>query len=182
MSPLAAPPPGADAVAGWGWPQNVALIVPIIAALGAVIVWSLGQRARRREQRSKSFAAALASVEAYAEMPYRIRRRPDTLEARPELTEAISAVQADIAWHQAWLELEAPTVAGPYRALVRAAREQAGAQMRQAWTHPPLHADHEMNLHIAYPREQIDASRVTCLQAMAHAQKWRPLPTQPSGG
>lgn len=154
---------------GWGWAQTVALIVPVIAALGAVTLWALNQRAHRRERRNQAFAAALAAVEAYTEMPYRIRRRPDNVRARHDLTDQISTIQADIAWHQAWLELEAPTVAEPYRALVRAARNQAGAQMRQAWTHGPLRHDRDMNLHIAYPREQIDAARAQCLDAMTTA-------------
>lgn len=178
MTPLQLPfpptPPPAiplptPVAAGWGWAQTVALIVPVLAALGAVVLWALNQLAHRRERRNKAFAAALAAVEAYAEMPYRIRRRPDNIRTRYELTDQVSTVQADIAWHQAWLELEAPTVAGPYRALVRAARGQAGAQMHHAWTCEPLRHDREMNLHIAYPREQIDAARDGCLAAMTSA-------------
>ncbi|MCD2190994.1 hypothetical protein [Actinomycetospora soli] len=153
----------------WGWAQTVALVVPVLAGLGAVALWALNQLAHRRERRSKAFAAALSVVEAYAEMPYRIRRRPDNVHVRHELTDQVSTIQADIAWHQAWLELEAPTVAEPYRALVRAARSQAGTQMHQAWTQEPLRRDQDMNLHIAYPREQIDAARAECLTAMTSA-------------
>jgi hypothetical protein len=169
--PPVAPPHSlvAATAGGWGWAQTVALIVPIIAALGGVVIWSLTQRAGRREGRSKAFAAALASVEAYVEMPYRIRRRPEDGSFRNELTDQISTIQADIAWHQAWLELEAPTVAEPYRVLVRATREQAGAQMRDAWLLDPIRRDTEMNLGIAYPREQIDAARVECLTVMGRA-------------
>ncbi|GAA4893142.1 hypothetical protein [Actinomycetospora straminea] len=177
MSPLLAvlvlAPPAPSAIApaggGWGWAQTVALIVPVLAALGAVALWTLGQRAARWERRSNAFAAALAAVESFAEMPYRIRRRPAGGDARQQLTDQISAIQADIAFHQAWLELEAPTVAEPYQTLVRAARGQAGAQMHQAWTHQPLDRDEDMNLHIAYPREQIDAARADCLAAMRDA-------------
>lgn len=166
-----APPisPFAATAGGWGWAQTIALIVPIIAALGGIVIWSVTQCARRRERRSKAFAAALASVEAYVEMPYRIRRRPDDFGARHELTDQISTIQADIAWHQAWLELEAPAVADSYRALVRVARAQAGAQMRDAWLLDPIRRDSEMNLGIAYPREQIDAARAECLTAMSKA-------------
>lgn len=168
---LAKSPLAADVAAGgeWGWAQTVALTVPVIAALGAILVWQLGQRARRREQRNQTFAAALASIEAYAEMPYRIRRRPHNPRIRHQLTEALSTIQADIAWHQAWLELEAPTVADSFRTLVRVTRAQAGAQIRDAWTQPRLRHDPEMNLHIAYPREQIDAARAECLSAMREA-------------
>jgi len=162
-------PVSAATVGGWGWAQTVALIVPIIAALAALFLWALTQRAGRRERRSKAFASALASVEAYAEMPYRIRRRPDNVRARHELTEQISTIQADIAWHQAWLELEAPTVSDPYRTLVSVTRSQAGVQMRDAWLLDPIRRDSEVNLGIAYPREQVDAARGECLTAMCKA-------------
>ena len=169
-APMPAPPPATTPVDGaWGWAQTVALVVPVIAALGAVALWALNQRAARREGRSRTFAAALAAVESYAEMPYRIRRRPGTVEARHELTDKISNIQADIAWHQAWLELEAPTVAEPYRTLVRTARGQTGAQMQEAWGRDPLRHDRDMNLRIAHPREQIDAARAECLAAMTSA-------------
>lgn len=159
---------------GWGWPQTVAVIVPVIAALGAIVIWALTQRANRAERRRRAFADALAAVEAYVELPYRVRRRRDSAEARHNLTEAISQVQSDIARHVAWLELEAPTVAEPYRTLVRIARSQAGAQMQQAWRNEPLRNDSDMNLHIAYPREQVDAARTSCLAAMAEALRlWR---------
>ncbi|MPZ67873.1 MAG: hypothetical protein GEU83_21130 [Pseudonocardiaceae bacterium] len=172
MTPPPVAPPISPVIAtagGWGWAQTVALIVPIIAALGGVMIWSLTQRAGRRERRSKAFAAALASVEAYVEMPYRIRRRPDDVGARHELTGQISTLQADIAWHQAWIELEAPAVTDFYRTLIRVTRAQAGAQMHEAWLLDPIRHDSEMNLGIAYPREQIDAARADCLTAMSKA-------------
>jgi Flp pilus assembly protein TadB len=62
-----------------GWAQAIALIVPVITVVGAVIgvvvTYSLNQRARRRERQARAFAEALTAIEDYANMPYRIRRR-----------------------------------------------------------------------------------------------------------
>jgi hypothetical protein len=93
----------------WTWAQTAAVIVPFVAILGAVLVWYLGQCAARRDRRATAFAAALAAVEKYAEFPYRIRRRAPTDEARHALADAISETQAEIAFHQLWLDLEAPS-------------------------------------------------------------------------
>jgi hypothetical protein len=112
----------------WTWAQTAAVIVPVLALLGSLLVWYLGQQAARRERRATAFASALAAVENYAEYPYRIRRRAGTAEARHELSNAISDIQAEIAFHQLWLDLEAPTVGD--RKLVNAARRQAGQQMQ----------------------------------------------------
>ena len=157
------------ATAGWTWAQTAAVIVPVIGLLGAVTVWALGQRAARRERRANAFAAALTSVERYAELPYRIRRRTDDIEARHQLTASISDIQAELAFHQAWLELEVTTVAESYRKLVAATRRQAGTQMSTAWLEPIMRDDSEMNFHAAYQRDQIDEARRSCIAAMYDA-------------
>ena len=72
-------------------------------------------------------------------MPYRIRRRPEPSSAvRQQLTDEVSILLARMAFHQAWLQIEAATVAGPYASLVSTARAEAGAQMSLAWQQPPI--------------------------------------------
>ena len=66
-----------------GWAQATALIVPVITVVGVVVTYGLNQRAGRRERQARAFAEALAVIEYYANMPYRIRRRPP--EARHEI-------------------------------------------------------------------------------------------------
>jgi hypothetical protein len=161
------------ATAGWTWAQTTAVIVAVIGLFGAVVIWALNQHAVRRERRSAAFAAALTAVERYAELPYRIRRRPDTAEARHELAAAVSDVQAELAFHQAWLELEAATVARVYRQFVAATRHQAGTQMSTAWLEPVIRDDAGMNLHVAYPRDEIDDARQKCISAMSKALRAR---------
>lgn len=157
----------------WGWAQTVALIVPFVSVLGAILVaaitYLLNQRSARRERRAKVFAEALAAIEDYAEMPYRIRRRAADAGARHLLTAEISSVKSRIAFHQAWLQIEAPDVSAAYDNLDQAARRQAGVQMSSAWNETPFTRDDQMNLGVAYPRDQIDDARAACINAMINS-------------
>ncbi|MFF8843407.1 hypothetical protein ACF08N_11845 [Streptomyces sp. NPDC015127] len=137
-----------------------------MALLGVYVTYSLNQRAVRRERRSKTFAEALTAVEEYLEMPYRIRRRMNSAEARRELTDEVSSILARMAFHQAWLQIEASSVAGPYATLVATARAEAGVQMSEAWQQSPITSDGGMNLGAAYPRVRSDEARALCIDAM----------------
>ncbi|MFJ5074910.1 hypothetical protein ACIP8Z_09940 [Streptomyces sp. NPDC088553] len=156
----------ASQASGWSWVQTTALIVPVIALLGVYVTYVLNQRAARRERRAKTFAEALTAVEEYLEMPYRIRRRPDSPDARRELTDQVSSLLARMAFHHAWLQIEASAVAEPYTVLVSAARSEAGVHMSEAWMQPPIQSDDGMNLGQAYPRDQSAAARAACIEAM----------------
>ncbi|MCC3654028.1 hypothetical protein LIX60_21685 [Streptomyces sp. S07_1.15] len=152
---------------GWTWAQTAALIVPCIALAGAVLTYVLNQRAARRERRAKTFAEALTAVEEYLEMPYRVRRRPESSAAvRQQLTDEVSGLLARMAFHQAWLQIEASSVAGPYATLVATARAEAGAQMSLAWQQPPITTDSGMNLGSAHPRDRSNRARAACIEVM----------------
>lgn len=163
--------------AGWTWAQTVALLAGVIAVAGALVsaalTYHLNQRATRRERRANVFAEALRAIEDYAELPYRIRRRTGTPESRHALTEQISQIQSRIAFHQAWLAIEAPIVADSYENLVRTAKRQAGKQMTQAWNEPPTTKDSQVSLGVAYPREAIDEARGHCVTAMHETLGYR---------
>jgi hypothetical protein len=159
--------------AGWTWAQTAALLAGVIAVAGAAfsvaLTYGLNQRATRRERQSSAFADALAAIEDYAELPYRIRRRPGTPSARHELTEQISQIQSRIAFHQAWLSIQAPGVAEPYADLVQATKTQAGGQMRDAWLEPSATKDAQVSLGVAYEQDKVDAARIRCIGAMQGA-------------
>jgi hypothetical protein len=166
------------AAATWTWAQTAALLGGVIAVAGAVVTaaltYGLNQRAARRERQSNAFAKALTAIEDYAELPYRIRRRPGTPEGRHKLTEQISQIQSRIAFHQAWLSIETPSVAQPYEELVLATKAQAGKQMKEAWLGPAIRKDAQVNLTKAYPRDEINAARGRCIAAMREALGRRP--------
>ncbi|MFI6396262.1 hypothetical protein [Nonomuraea sp. NPDC050540] len=156
--------------ADWSWAQTAVLIAATIAILGttmtAALTYALSQRAARRERQAKVFADALSVIEEYAELPYRVRRRRSLEEARHALTEEISRVQSRMAFHQGWLQIEAPSVASFYDQLIRAAKKQAGLQMKEAWLLPPITEDSGVNLGAAYNRTEIDNAREMCVAAM----------------
>jgi hypothetical protein len=156
-----------------GWAQATALIVAVITVVGAVvtgaITYGLNQRAGRRERQARAFAEALTVIEEYAMMPYRIRRRRNTPEARNEISVELDKIQSRIAFQHAWLQIEAAEVAVAYDFLVRAARSEAGQQMKDAWTRPSPTLDEEMSLGGALPRVEIDAARSNCITAMCIA-------------
>ena len=156
-----------------GWVQATALIVPVITVVGAVVTvvatYGLNQRAGRRERQAKAFAEALTAIEDYANMPYRIRRRSNTRAARHEISVELDKIQSRIAFQHAWLQIESAEVAAAYDRLIRAARSEAGEQMKKAWAQPPPKLDEEMSLGGAYPRTEIDAARRDCIMAMCIA-------------
>jgi hypothetical protein len=166
---------------GWTWAQTAVLLAGLISVAGAAfsvaLTYGLNQRAARRERHSQVFAEALTAIEDYAEMPYRIRRRPRELSAQHELTEQISQIQSRIAFHQAWLWIEAPSVAEPYAELVRTTKTQAGTQMRDAWRQPAVVKTADFNLAVPYPRDRINAARARCIDAMRDALGRRPVPS-----
>jgi hypothetical protein len=102
-------------------------------------------------------------------MPYRIRRRPDTPQARYEISADLDKIQSQIAFQHAWIQIEAPEVASAYDGLIRAARSEAGEQMKKAWTQPPATSDQAMSIGGAYPRTEMDQARTRCITAMCIA-------------
>jgi hypothetical protein len=152
---------------------STAVLAPVIAifgaALTALLTYALSRRAARRERRARAFGEALSVIEDYAEMPYRIRRRPGTLEGRHQLTEEVSRIYSRLAFHQALLDVEAPAVAAAYRRLVNEAKAEVGEQMKEAWQKPVRTTDAEMNLENHYDRERVDTARKRCVETMRAA-------------
>jgi hypothetical protein len=157
----------------WTAAQTTAVLVPVIAILGtalvALLTYDLNRRASRRERRALAFGEALSVVEDYAEMPYRIRRRSGTPEARQHLTEEVSRIYSRLAFHQALLDIEAPAVAAAYRRLANEAKAEVGAQMKAAWQKPLRTTDAEMNLEDRYSRNRVDFARDHCVATMRAA-------------
>ncbi len=157
----------------WTAAQTAVVLVPVIAlfgaALTALLTYRLSKRAAQRERRALTFSEALSVIEDYAEMPYRIRRRPGTIEGRQQLTEEVSRIYSRLAFHQALLDIEAPKVASAYRLLSNEAKIQVGGQMKTAWQRPVRTTDAEMNLEEHYDRGRVDVARDNCVAVMREA-------------
>jgi hypothetical protein len=163
----------------WTAAQTTAVIAIVGAALTALLTYGLNRRAARRERRARAFGEALSVVEDYAEMPYRIRRRPGTVEGRQQLTEEVSRIYSRLAFHQALLDIEAPTVAAAYRLLTDEAKAEVGEQMRAAWQKPLRTTDAEMNLEEHYDRKRVDRARDHCVATMRAALGQGGFPAAP---
>ncbi|GIF40147.1 hypothetical protein BC793_108102 [Actinoplanes xinjiangensis] len=168
---------------GWTAVQTTAVLVPVIAIVGAaltaLLTYGLNQRSARRERRARAFGEALSVIEDYAEMPYRIRRRSGTVEARQQLTEEVSRIYSRLAFHQALLDIEAPAVAAAYRLLANEAKAEVGEQMKAAWQKPLRTTDAEMNLEQHYDRSRVDAARDHCVATMRATLGKGNLPPSP---
>jgi hypothetical protein len=155
----------------FGWstagPIIAAVTAATIAATIAVVGYTRQRRAERRAERANLYAQAIAAVEDYLEAPYRIRRKDGTATTRHAITSHISGVKSRISLHQALLELHAPTaVWTAYDAFVKAAQEEAGPQMTDAWHAPRIKADTQVPLGVGYDRTNSNTTRSTVIAAM----------------
>lgn len=139
----------------------------LLAAAVAVLGYRRQQLAARKLTRSTMYAEALRAVLDYLEGPYRVRRHDETPATRRSITDSLSEVQSRIAFHSSWLDIGAPTaVAGAYRNLVTAARNEAGPQMTQAWALPTLARDDRVPLGTRYEQPLSEAALILVKEAM----------------
>ncbi len=129
-------------------PLGVAIVAGSISLFGLWLTSTWRSATEQRSRRREHFAEAFAAVEAYKEFPFAVRRRQATSpEAeRIRLSEALRAIQADLAYRTGWLETESIAVADAYRILCRETRRTAGAAIRDAWLVEPCTTDAGMNL------------------------------------
>lgn len=156
------------------------VLVPTITAALAVVVALVARhlqlRDKRRDDLRALFSDALAAIATYEELPYLVRRRSDAPPmTSAELTWHASQVQTRLDYFVARLELEATELGSAYELLVRAARQETGAHVSEAWGQPRITADTEMPLGSRYPRDAVDAQRTACLAVMqSHlGRAWR---------
>jgi hypothetical protein len=154
-------------------------VATIVAALVAAVVATFGYvitaRAKLLEERRKTYAAALAAVCDYQELPYRIRRRPDSSAAtRAALGLIISDVQRDLDFHDQLLELDSPKLGIAYRALVEKSRRIGKDHRDEAWARPPASEDKAMSFPEGYRYEDADQWDF-CRQRMREQLRMLPL-------
>ena len=147
-----------------------ALIAATIATLGYVIT----ARAKLIEDRRKTYAAALAAVQAYQELPHRIRRRPDSEpKTLSDLGTIISDVQRDLDFYKNLLYLDSPDLGDEYEALAQAYRDQGKKYRDEAWQQSPA---------MSYPepyRFRVAAETNSCIKKMRQHLRLLPLPRNP---
>ena len=133
----------------------------------ALLVLAGNQYQVRKDRLRKDFAEALAAVERYTELPYRVLRRQDsTPEVRGRIADQVHEVQQDILFHKSWVRIQSSEVADIYDALLGAMREEAGVAMTQAWNTAPITRDEDMPLGASFSFTQMGVERVKYVEAV----------------
>jgi hypothetical protein len=151
------------------------IIAALVAAAVATFGYAITARAKLIEERRKTYAAALAAVCDYQELPYRIRRRPDSSAAtRAALGMIISDIQRDLDFHDQLLELDSPKLGLAYCALVEKSRRIGKPNRDEAWALPPANEDKAMSFPEEY-RYEDDDQWDFCRQRMREQLRMLPL-------
>lgn len=126
------------------WGVVLALVVAIIAH---AITSHLDRAAARRDERRVRYAEAVSTLVAWAEFPYRVRRRTsDTPETLAGLTSIGHDLQEKLACHEAWIAGDDPTVAVAYLQARDKLAPVVAEALENAWTSPPISDPAEMVL------------------------------------
>jgi hypothetical protein len=143
----------------------IPLLAAIIAAVAALVGYWFTSRAKRLDAKAEAYAKALAVIEAYKTLPYRIRRRSGGKDSTAELSRLISDVQQDIAFYRRWLALESMEVGLAFEALADKVMSVGGGWRQQAWNEPPPTSDEKIDFVGGY--EYMDhTEQRACLAAM----------------
>ncbi len=155
--------------------MSAAIATSVLALAGVLATVAANQFLARQDRLRKDFAEALAAVERYAELPYRIlRRQASDAETRERLSEAIHEVQQDLLFHRSWVRVQDARVAEAYDALVDAARREAGQAMTQAWSTDPIASDEGMPLGVGLTFPEMERRREEYIEAVRWQLQWLP--------
>jgi hypothetical protein len=98
---------------------------------------------RRRDH----YAAAVASLVAWTEFAYRVRRRVDD---EPETMAALAAIGHDLqerlACHQAWISTDNTSASAAFKKARADLAQPVGDALKEAWSSPPIKTAVGMNL------------------------------------
>lgn len=135
---------------------------------GLVTAFLTGLRGAATARRD-GYAAAIEAMVAWAEFPYRVRRRtddePETLHTLAELGHDL---QERLARHRSWVAAESAAVGGEFDAVIGHVREDVGAATAAAWKAAPVNSAAEMNVGQLYSPDVTDS-----LDRLQRAVRWR---------
>ncbi len=158
------------------WTVAGPVVAALIAGLVALIVMAVTQYQARQDVRRKDFAEALAAVERYAELPYRILRREDsTPEVRGRMADVVHGVQQDLLFHKSWVRIQSPRVAEVYDSLLRTTREEAGSAMSEAWKTAPIARDEDMPIGVPLSFPRMEKARARYVRAVGYELEFPPV-------
>lgn len=125
----------------------IPIIVAVIAAAVALIGYLVNGAINRRSELTRHYAAALAEVEKYRQLPFTFHRRHDsTSETRAELANMMGENQAALAFYRRSLQLGSPAVGLAYARLVDKIREKNSIFRMQALSSRPVRHDIDIEI------------------------------------
>ncbi len=122
----------------------IPVIVAALTAIVTLVVTRVSDAANRRRDR---YADAVATLVAWIELPYRVRRRTNNSpEALTALANRGHEMQEKLACHEAWISTENSDVAAIYADARKTIGAVVGAALQEAWNSPAITTPGEMNL------------------------------------
>lgn len=152
---------------GFTWSEGATIIAAALAAVIAVIGYTVQRKITRRSERADLYGNAIGAVEAYLEGPYRIRRKTDDPANWFAISSALSDAKTTISHHQALLQMHTPAeVSTAYDEFAGAAIVEAGSQMTAAWGKSPVLAATDVPLGTGYDRTESNNKRDALVAVM----------------
>lgn len=137
-------PPSPKPPAPLADPWSAAVLVPLVlgsAVLGALLTAISKNLRDNAVVRRDKYAAAVGHLAAWAEYPYRIRRRTsDDPETMTRLADLGHQLQIDSACHRGWVAGESTAVACVYDAWLDNIQAESAPPLSQAWQEGPVTA------------------------------------------
>jgi hypothetical protein len=147
--------------------------VIVTAVLGTVF----GRWAQATDRRRVEYAAAVTTLFAWAEYPYRIRRRTSNEPAElARLANIGHDLQERLRCHQTWIITESPRVAMVYARVLKTVSGRAGPAAKDAWNSPPVIRPEQMNLNGWGPDDSVHEIEELERAIGARFGFWRILP------
>jgi len=162
---------GANATGTSGGALTLSIVTAVLGSslvAGLVTALLTGLRGAATARRD-GYAAAIEALVAWAEFPYRVRRRtdddPETLRRLADLGHDL---QEKLARYRSWVAAESSAVGGEFDAVIGEVRGNVGTATGAAWQASPVSSAVEMNVGQLYGPDVTDS-----LDRLQRAVRWR---------
>lgn len=153
-----------------GPPLWVTVGLPIgTAIIGAILGRAFDALGNAAERRRAGYSEAVAALVAWAEFPYRVRRRTsDDASTLAELGALGHDLQERLARSQMWIASDSRRVSSVFDSAVAELKETCRDPLRAAWIAPPVQDGASMNL------DAFDGpDTAACVKRVQDAARWR---------
>lgn len=124
------------------------VVLPVVVAgLTAIVTLLVTKAGEATAHRRDHYAAAVKTLVAWSEFPYRVRRRTDNeLPTLACLAGLGHDLQEQLACHQAWIAADHPRLARSFAKALSTITNAVGPAVTEAWDTPPVSSPGGMNL------------------------------------